>query len=102
LVANKVDLCSEESGSKSKREVTTEEAEAWANEEGLLFLEASAKSGENVDVAFEKVSREILEKIKNGVFENGRSAGVKQSKTLDPQKALEIENDTSGAKSRCC
>jgi len=100
-VANKVDLCAEGSPSR-KREVTTDEAERWAKEEGLLFLEASAKSGENVDAAFELVCREILQKIKSGIFENGRSTGVKQSKTLDSTpKALELETDASPNRS-CC
>jgi Ras-related protein Rab-2A len=34
--------------------VPTEEGERWAQEEGLLFVEASAKSGDNVEAAFEK------------------------------------------------
>lgn len=50
--ANKVDLCAnddvEGSGTR-KRQVTTAEADLWAKEEGLLFLEASAKTGDNVD-----------------------------------------------------
>lgn len=46
LVANKVDLCDAD---ESKREVTHEEADLWAKEEKLLFLEASAKSGKNVN-----------------------------------------------------
>ncbi|EIN07118.1 ras-domain-containing protein [Punctularia strigosozonata HHB-11173 SS5] len=83
LVGNKVDLCdnSEEGGPPAKkREVSTEEAEAWAQEEGLLFVEASAKSGHNVDLAFEQACKDILDKIRKGVFEDDRSPGVKQSK----------------------
>ena len=58
---------------KSKaREVTYEEAERWAKEEGLLFVEASAKSGLNVEEAFVDASRSILEKIKKGVFDDDR------------------------------
>ena len=70
LVANKVDLCtSEETG---VRQVTTEEAQQWADEEDLQFLEASAKSGENVDHAFEMVCRDIMTKIQAGVFEGNK------------------------------
>jgi len=98
LVANKVDLCtSEETGS---RQVTTEEAETLANEEGLQFVEASAKSGENVDAAFEMVCRDIMKKIQAGVFEGSKSAGVKQSRTLDPHTSLELEGGKPGG--RCC
>jgi hypothetical protein len=64
-----VDLCEEGS---SKRQVTTEEGEAFAKKEGLLFVEASAKSGLNVEQAFEQAARDILEKIKRGLFDDDR------------------------------
>ncbi|KAH8117273.1 ras-domain-containing protein [Phellopilus nigrolimitatus] len=69
LVGNKVDLC--ESGSR-QREVTTESGEAWAKENDLLFVEASAKSGQNVELAFFTASRDILDKVKRGVFDQGK------------------------------
>lgn len=95
LVANKVDLVEEASSSSSAaastslsssprkssirssaksraREVTTEEGELWAKEEGLLFVEASAKSGQNVERAFVDASRDILDKIRRGVFDDDR------------------------------
>jgi hypothetical protein len=43
-----------------------------------LFVEASAKSGQNVQLAFEQASRDILDKIRRGVFEDDRV------RTLDP------------------
>jgi len=98
LVANKVDLCMAEDS--TSRQVSTEEAQKWAAEEGLQFLEASAKSGENVDAAFELVCREIMNKIKAGVFEGSKSAGVKQSRTLDPRTSLELESTKSNR--GCC
>lgn len=52
------------------REVTHEEAEQWAKEEGMLFVEASAKSGFNVEEAFVNASCDILAKIKQGVFDD--------------------------------
>jgi len=73
LVGNKIDLCSDDAGpAKRNREVTTEEAELWAKEEGLLFVEASARSGENVELAFEQATRDILLKIRDGVFDDDR------------------------------
>ena len=75
LVGNKVDLVSESPdgpGSSKHREVTTEEAQIWAQEQGLLFVEASAKSGLNVEHAFEQACRDILDKIRRGVFEDDR------------------------------
>lgn len=65
-MGNKSDL------SRERRQVPTEEGERWAQEEGLLFAEASAKSGANVDAAFEAAARDILVKIRRGVFEDDR------------------------------
>jgi len=89
LVGNKVDLVEEPNddggGSqmtpvltssaapgKHRRQVTIEEAETWAREEGLLFVEASAKSGRNVEDAFVQAACDILAKIRQGVFDNNR------------------------------
>ena len=89
LVGNKVDMVVEpgerEDGSqmtpvltssaapgKHRRQVTTEEAEAWAREEGLLFVETSAKSGRNVEDAFVRAACDILGKIRQGVFDDNR------------------------------
>ncbi|KAH9852773.1 P-loop containing nucleoside triphosphate hydrolase protein [Lenzites betulinus] len=102
LVGNKIDLCSEESSEsapgKRKREVSTDEADLWAKEEGLLFVEASAKSGENVEAAFETATRDILNKVHRGVFDDDRSPGVKLSKPSGNGVAL----DDTSTRSGCC
>ena len=60
-------------GSKGKaRAVSYEEAESFARDESLLFVEASAKSGLNVEQAFVDASVDILDKIKKGVFDDNR------------------------------
>jgi len=69
LVGNKVDLCTDD---PTRRQVLTNDAEEWAQEEGLLFVEASAKSGQNVESAFEQACRDILRKIGEGVFDDDR------------------------------
>lgn len=84
LVANKIDLVDGPTsdggggrgGKQYQREVTAEEGEAWAREEGLLFVEASAKSGQNVELAFFNASRDILDKVKRGVFDQGKVCRV--------------------------
>ncbi|KIK86289.1 hypothetical protein PAXRUDRAFT_831916 [Paxillus rubicundulus Ve08.2h10] len=101
LVGNKVDLCeegTEGTSSHKRREVPTEEAERWAEKEGLLFVEASAKSGRNVDSAFEAASRDILNKIKRGAFDDDRSPGVKQSKPSNGNVIL----DKGSTRTTCC
>jgi Ras-related protein Rab-2A len=72
LVGNKIDLCEDDETMGHQREVPREEAEAWATEEGLLFAEASAKSGRNVEFAFEQAVRDILRKIEEGMFDDDR------------------------------
>jgi Ras-related protein Rab-2A len=66
-----VDLCDVGSPAK-RREVPTEEAETWAKEQGVLFVEASAKSGKNVEEAFVQAASDILSKIRRGVFDDNR------------------------------
>ncbi|KAJ3888854.1 ras-domain-containing protein [Lentinula edodes] len=124
LVGNKVDLCQDESelesnssaertsstrvhnesnAAKHKRQVSVEEAELFAKEEGLLFVESSAKSGLNVERAFEQAARDILDKIHRGTFDDDQSPGVKLSKPATgntPNNTLSLD----GVRSRpsCC
>ncbi|KAL7754360.1 hypothetical protein RI367_000341 [Sorochytrium milnesiophthora] len=73
LVGNKADL--KESG---KRAVTYEEGERLAEAHGLLFVETSAKAGDNVDEAFIKTAATIYQKIQDGVFDlSNESSGIK-------------------------
>ncbi|KAL5533194.1 hypothetical protein ACEPAF_4970 [Sanghuangporus sanghuang] len=95
LVGNKVDLV--ETGARP-REVTAEQGEAWAQENGLLFVEASAKSGLNVEHAFFAASKDILDKVKRGVFDQGKSPGVKPSNPNSNALALEPPTVKQG----CC
>lgn len=71
LVGNKADLA-------EHREVSTEEAQQWADENGVLFVEASAKTGDHVEEAFEAVAKKVYDNIKEGVFDlNDKSNGIK-------------------------
>ena len=67
LVGNKTDLAgpapdeeSDDAG-EDRRAVATEEAKAYAEEEGLLFYETSAKTGEMVQEVFEAIAGAIPE-----------------------------------------
>jgi Ras-related protein Rab-2A len=63
LVGNKADLGSE-------RKVTTEEARQWAKENDVsVCVESSAKSGDGVEDAFQRVAEEVYRKIRDGVFD---------------------------------
>ena len=76
LVGNKLDQAQSSAGGdggENRREVTRQEAEEWARRNGVLqYVETSAKSGENVEDAFERATRDILEKVHRGVFDDDR------------------------------
>ncbi|KAJ6229936.1 ras-related protein rab-2a [Anaeramoeba flamelloides] len=59
IVGNKIDL-------ENKREVSEEEGRKFAEENGLWFLEASAKTGHDVNQIFQNMTRIIYQKIQNG------------------------------------
>ncbi|XP_062183103.1 ras-related protein Rab-2-A-like [Phragmites australis] len=62
LVGNKCDL-------SDKRAVSYEEGERFAKGHGLIFLESSAKTSENVEEAFTIAARAVSKKIKDGVID---------------------------------
>jgi GTPase SAR1 family protein len=71
LVGNKSDL-------EDQREVSVEEAQLFAEQNSLLFLETSAKTGNNVDSAFINTAREILTKIENAEYDlSNEHCGIK-------------------------
>jgi Ras-related protein Rab-2A len=102
LVGNKLDLVENEPedagadvstpaptlayGNGKKRAVPRAEAAAWAESEGLLFVEASAKNGENVEKAFVDACADVLRKVRAGAFDDGRVSifPAIQSQKSDP------------------
>lgn len=70
LIGNKSDMDSE-------RQVTYEEAKAFADELNLTFFETSARNGENVDRAFFDIASQIYAKIKDGTIDtNAAGTGI--------------------------
>jgi len=59
LVGNKKDL-------EDQRDVTYEEANKFAEENGLLFIESSAKTGDHVEEAFLQTASKIFKRIQDG------------------------------------
>lgn len=71
LVGNKSDLA-------HRRQVSREEGEQFAKENGLIFIETSAKTPSNVDEAFTHTARAIADKIAVGAFDvHNESYGIK-------------------------
>lgn len=70
LIGNKCDL-------EAQRDVTYEEAKQFADENGLMFIEASAKTGEKVEDAFMDTAQKIYESIQDGRLDlNAAESGV--------------------------
>jgi Ras-related protein Rab-14 len=77
MIGNKKDL-------EDQRDVTYEEASNFAKENGLIFLEASAKTGENVEEAFLKTAKLIFQSVQDGSVDVGSDIGVTKKTPLVP------------------
>ena len=76
MVGNKKDL-------EDEREVTFLEASRFAQENGLMFLETSAKTGQCVEEAFLQCSKNILAKIETGELDPERIGSGKNNTIND-------------------
>lgn len=97
LIGNKADL-------DASRDVTREEAEEFAREHGLTFLETSAKSGENVEEAFLQTAQQIYQKIQEGGIDlNAADSGVQQKASNAPKNTPTTNlNEANSAEGGCC
>lgn len=62
LIGNKCDL-------EQQRQVSQQEASDFATKNGLVYLEASAKTAHNVDQAFLNSAKTIYDKVEKGHFD---------------------------------
>jgi Ras-related protein Rab-2A len=86
LIGNKIDL-------EDKREVTFQEGEEFAKNNGLYFFETSAKNFKNINEVFNKLTEEIYENIE--IFEEEE----KSKNSLNLQDVKSIINEEK--KCRC-
>ncbi|KAJ2358490.1 Golgi to endosome transport [Coemansia sp. RSA 2618] len=90
LVGNKADQ-------EQRREVGSEEGEAYAAKNGMLFVEASAKTGAKVEAIFMDLAAQILDLVKTGkVNPASPDSGVQSMK---PQDAPNGGPNASGRRS---
>ena len=104
LVGNKSDL-------RHLRVVMTEDAEAFAQENGISFIETSALDASNVEEAFSSILTKIYEKVsrKSLNADSGSAGKSKSTMSNDQSKVIVVEpeeDDDAGSgkktKKGCC
>ena len=95
LIGNKSDL-------ESTREVTYEEAKKFADENGLMFAETSAMTGQNVEEAFLETARKIYQSVIDGRLDlNSSESGVQQKQQVRSGRTSLTDADTQNNKDNC-
>ena len=98
LTGCKLDLVSND----ARREVSKDEAKAFAEQHGLYFVETSARTGINVEEAFTMVTQEVYSRIKSGEYKiedgwDGIKTGFARPNSLDFNLVV-----AEPEKSTCC
>ena len=88
LCGNKLDLA------EDSRKVSTEEGKRFAEENGLMFIETSAKSGSNVNEMFKDIAKRLPEEERKML--KARLEAIRlQMEILDLENALSNREDRS-------
>ena len=96
LIGNKVDL-------EDSRQVSYEEGSVFAEKNGMLFFETSAKTGKNIEEIFLKSSMEIAKKIDSGFYDlSNDSCGIKQGAGNSSITLNRNNNGNGQAGGYCC
>ncbi|KAE8720128.1 GTP-binding protein YPTC4 [Hibiscus syriacus] len=95
VVGNKCDLA-------QRRAVSKEDGEKFAKDNGLLFLETSARTSQNAEEAFIMTAAQILNNIKEGIFDVfDESSGIKIGQGRG-QGITGARDRTRGQRGVCC
>ena len=86
LIGNKIDL-------EDKREVSFEEGEKFAKENNMMFLETSAKNGDNIENIFYNSAAIIDKKIEEKFYDlNVENCGIKIG--INPPQVISLNEKT--------
>ena len=96
LIGNKCDL-------EQNREINEEEGREFAEKNGMLFFETSAKTGQNVEEVFKQSASNIAKKIKENYYDlENDSCGIKKG---DEENNLVLGNSKENGEEKrggCC
>jgi len=100
LIGNKSDM-------DHRRQVSKEEGEKFAKDNGLIFLETSAKTAANVEEAFIGTAQKIYENIQNGIYDvtnesHGIKVGMAATPALTVYGAKPGTGGTPESSGKCC
>lgn len=88
LIGNKCDW-------EEKRQVSTEQGQALANELGIPFMEVSAKTNINIEKAFYSLAGDIKKRLMDSSKDTGAAAGGAQS-------GIAVGEQQKGVAGGCC
>ena len=95
LIGNKNDL-------NDKREVQYEEGEEFAKKKNMIFLETSAKTGNNIDKIFEKSVKKIDQYIIDNKYDlDNENCGIRKGLKTE-SFVLSVEKAKEKKKKKCC
>ncbi|PWY98885.1 putative GTP-binding protein ypt5 [Testicularia cyperi] len=97
LAGNKADLAS------TRRAIPTEEAEKYAEEENLLFLETSAKDSHNVSELFTMIARKLpLEQAADAQRASAAGRAGAAGATAGPRPGVDLRGQQQGQQQDAC
>ena len=97
LVGNKIDL-------EDKREVTYDEGSIFAQKNGMIFFECSAKTGKNIEQIFMESTKEVSKRIKEGFYDlSNENCVIKQGTSTETiTLSGDSSNNNNSYLSYCC